>query len=86
MTSPHLPCAAGRFLVRLEDRYRERLKREESPFSQLACGQIALEVQKERFRHEEVCLKCRAQGRTAEITISYRTPNRARKGGPRWIA
>jgi hypothetical protein len=77
-----MTCPVSRILACIEQRYRTRLNCEPRIPLQIVFGQIALEVQKERFKHESKCVRCRSNESAAQ---TYRS-NRARTGGRRWIA
>lgn len=66
-------CSISDALSRLEQRYRERLKSEPRVPYQIVFGQIALEVKRERFRHESKCLRCRRDDRAIS---TYRSSDR----------
>jgi hypothetical protein len=51
-------CSISDTLSRLEQRYRDRLRSEARVPHQIVFGQIALEIQRERFKHENRCATC----------------------------
>ena len=51
-------CPVARTLARIELRYRTRLNYETREMRQIVSGQIALEMQRERFEHENNCVTC----------------------------
>jgi hypothetical protein len=51
-------CPIARILARIERRHRTRLNLETRLPRQIVSGQIALEIQKERFEHENNCVTC----------------------------
>jgi hypothetical protein len=78
-----MTCPVASSLARIERQYRERLNCEARVPHQIVFGQIALEIQRERFKHENKCVRCRSNESAAP---TYRSSNRARRGGLRWIA
>jgi hypothetical protein len=66
-------CPVANSLSRLERRYRARLNSETRVPLQIVFGQIALEVQRKRFKHESRCVRCR---RNESAPHTYRFSDR----------